>query len=29
MTVLTLDRFAQGNYDGIRVVNAVDWLLSK
>lgn len=26
-TVLTLDRFATGNYEGIEVVNAVDWLL--
>lgn len=25
-TVLTLDRFSTGNYDGIRVVNLVDWL---
>ncbi|MEG1407707.1 MAG: ATP-binding protein [Ruthenibacterium sp.] len=24
--VLTLDRFSLGNYDGIRVVNVVDWL---
>ena len=28
-TVLTLDRFTLGNYDGIKVVNAVDWLLDK
>ena len=28
-TVLTLDRFSIGNYDGIDVVNAVDWLLNK
>ena len=28
-TVLTLDRFSIGNYDGIEVVNAVDWLLNK
>ena len=27
-TILTLDRFTQGNYDGIEVTNAVDWLLS-
>lgn len=27
-TVITLDRFTLGNYDGITVVNAVDWLLS-
>ena len=26
-TVITLDRFTLGNYDGINVVNAVDWLL--
>lgn len=26
-TVLTLDRFTIGNYDGIEVVNVVDWLL--
>ena len=25
-TVITLDRFTLGNYDGITVVNAVDWL---
>ena len=25
--VLTLDRFSLGNYDGIKVVNAMDWLL--
>lgn len=25
-TILTLDRFSAGNYDGIEVVNAVDWL---
>lgn len=25
--VLTLDKFTQGNYDGIEVVNAIDWLL--
>ena len=24
--VLTLDRFSTGNYDGIKVVNVVDWL---
>ncbi len=28
-TVLTLDRFTPGNYDGINVVNALDWLLGK
>lgn len=27
--ILTLDRFTLGNYDGIEVVNAVDWLLDK
>ena len=26
-TVITLDRFTPGNYDGIQVVNAIDWLL--
>ena len=25
--VLTLDRFSSGNYDGIKVVNVIDWLL--
>lgn len=25
--ILTLDRFTLGNYEGIKVVNAVDWLL--
>lgn len=28
-TVLTLDRFTLGDYDGIEVVNAIDWLLNK
>ena len=28
-TVITLDRFTLGNYEGITVVNAVDWLLNK
>ncbi len=28
-TILTLDRFTTGNYDGINVVNALDWLLGK
>lgn len=28
-TVITLDRFTIGNYDGITVVNAIDWLLKK
>ena len=26
--IITLDRFTQGNYNGIKVVNAVDWLLN-
>lgn len=26
-TVITLDRFTLGNYDGIEVVNAIDWLM--
>ncbi len=25
--VLTLDRFSLGNYDGIKVINVIDWLL--
>lgn len=28
-TILTLDRFTLGDYEGIEVVNAVDWLLEK
>lgn len=28
-TVLTLDNFTLGNYDGIEVVNAIEWLLSE
>lgn len=28
-TVITLDRFTLGNYNGINVVNAIDWLLDK
>ena len=28
-TVITLDRFTLGNYEGITVVNAIDWLLDK
>lgn len=28
-TVITLDRFTLGNYEGIQVVNAIDWLLNK
>lgn len=27
--VLTLDRFTLGNYEGIEVTNAIDWLLQK
>ena len=28
-TIITLDRFTLGNYECIKVVNAVDWLLNK
>ena len=28
-TVITLDRFTLGNYEGIKVVSAIDWLLNK
>ncbi|MBR1863279.1 MAG: ATP-binding protein [Ruminococcus sp.] len=28
-TILTLDRFTLGNYEGIEVINAVDWLTGK
>ena len=28
-TVLTLDRFSVGNYEGIKVINVIDWLLEK
>lgn len=28
-TIITLDRFTPGNYEGIEVVNAIDWLLKK
>lgn len=28
-TILTLDRFTIGNYDGIEVVNVIDWLLNR
>lgn len=28
-TVITLDRYTLGNYKGIQVVNAIDWLLAK
>jgi hypothetical protein len=27
--VLTLDRYTMGNYNGIKVVNVIDWLLGK
>ena len=26
--IITLDRYTLGNYDGIKVVNAIDWLLN-
>lgn len=26
-TVITLDRYTPGNYEGIQIVNAIDWLL--
>lgn len=25
--ILTLDRYSVGNYEGIRVVNIIDWLM--
>ncbi len=28
-TVITLDRYTPGNYEGIQVVNAIDWLLNQ
>jgi len=28
-TILTLDRFSQGNYNGVQVVNVVDRLLGQ
>ena len=28
-TMLTLDKYSAGNYDGIRVMNVVDWLLGR
>ncbi len=28
-TILTLDRFTEGNYNGVLVVNAIDWLIKK
>lgn len=27
--VLTLDRFTIGNYEGINVINVIDWLLDE
>lgn len=27
--VITLGKFSVGNYDGIKVINAIDWLLNK
>ncbi len=27
--ILTLDKFTTGNYDGIEVINVIDWLLDK
>lgn len=27
--VLTLDHFSLGNYDGIKVINVIDWLFGK
>ena len=26
--VLTLDRFSLGNYEGIKVINVIDWLMA-
>ena len=28
-TVITLDHYTPGNYEGIKVVDAIDWLLGK
>lgn len=28
-TIITLDRYIPGNYKGIQVINAIDWLLDK
>lgn len=28
-TIITLDRYTPGNYEGIQVVHAIDWLLDK
>ena len=27
--VMTLDKFSIGNYEGIKVINLIDWLLEK
>ena len=27
--VLTLDKFSIGNYEGIKVINLIDWLIEK
>ena len=27
--ILTLDRYTLGNYDGIKVINLIDWLLEE
>lgn len=27
--ILTLDRCTLGNYEGIEVINSIDWLLNK
>ena len=28
-TVITLDPYTSGNYEGIHVINAIDWLLDR
>ena len=28
-TVITLDPYTTGNYEGIHVINAIDWLLAR
>ena len=28
-TVITLDPYTSGNYEGIHVINAIDWLLAR
>ena len=28
-TILTMDRFNLGNFDGIKIVNVIDWLLEE